>query len=103
METQRPETHAYAFTEMLVLEVEGENEVTNAAEEKAVDFATSIERYDLQHASTEQGEAFTAFARFILKQTGLTRLLWGMAFESESKVILFLGECHGSDALQAQH
>ena len=39
IETEQSETHTYAFTEMLVLEFEGENEITKAAEEKAVTFA----------------------------------------------------------------
>lgn len=71
-----------------------ENEITKAAEEKAVAFPPAMKENDLQPASTEQGEAFTALVRLMLKQTGLTRLLWGKVFESESKVVLLLGECH---------
>jgi hypothetical protein len=95
IETERSETYAYAFTEIFVLEFEGENEITNAAEEKAVTFTTVNEKRDLQHASTEEGEAFMAFVRLILKQTGLIRLIWRKVFESESKVILLLGKCYG--------
>lgn len=80
---------------MLVLKFEGENEITKAAKEKAVTFAAVDEQRDLQHTSTE-GEAFIAFVRLILKQSCLTRLLWGKAFESESKIILLLGKCRGS-------
>jgi hypothetical protein len=95
IETERSETYAYAFTEILVLEFEGENEITNAAEEKAVPFTMANEERGLQHPSTEEGEAFMAFVRLILKQAGLIRLLWGKVFESESKVILLLGKCYG--------
>jgi hypothetical protein len=80
---------------MLVLEFEGENEITKAAEEKDVTFGAVDEQRDLQHASTKEGEAFIAFVRVILKQTGLIRLLWGKVFESKSKVILLLGKCRG--------
>jgi hypothetical protein len=103
-ETEQSETYTYAFTEMLVLEFKGENEITKAAEEKPVTFAAVEEQRDLQHASTKEGEAFIAFVRFILKQPGLIRLLWGKVFESESKVILLLGKCHADlHASQAQH
>jgi hypothetical protein len=90
IETERSETYAYAFTEMFVLEFE----ITKAAEEKTVTFAAVGEQRDLQHASTEEGGAFIVFVRHILKQSGLIRLLWGRVFESVSKVILLLGECH---------
>ena len=93
IETEQSETHTYAFTEMLILEFEGRNEITEAAEEKAVTFATVDEQRDLQHTPTEEGEAFIAFVRLLLKQSGLVRLLWGKIFESESKVILLLGKC----------
>jgi hypothetical protein len=95
IETERSETYAYAFTEIFLLEFEGENEITNAAEEKAVPFTMANEERGLQHPSTEEGEAFMAFVRLILKQAGLIRLLWGKVFESESKVILLLGKCYG--------
>src|SRR2546421_8780894 len=63
IETERSETYAYAFTEIFVFEFQGENEITNAAEEKTVTFATANEKRDLQHASTEEGEAFMAFCQ----------------------------------------
>jgi hypothetical protein len=93
-ETERPATCAYAFTEMLILEFEGGNEITTAGEEKPHDFVTPPEKHELRHASTEQGEAFTAFVRFIMKQPGLARLLWGKVFESEGRVIVLLGKRH---------
>jgi hypothetical protein len=92
VEAQQSETHAYAFTEILVLEFEEENEITKAAEEKDITFPLAITNNDVQYAPTEQGEAFTALIRFILKQTGLIRLLWGKVFESQSKIILLLGK-----------
>src|ERR1700756_586728 len=58
IETERSETYAYAFTEIFVLEFEGKNEITNAAEEKTVTFATANEERDLQHASTGRRRSF---------------------------------------------
>jgi len=99
-ETQQAETYVYASTEMFVLEFEEENEITKAAEEKDITFPLTITNNDVKYAPTEQGEAITAFIRFILKQTGLIRLLWGKVFESNAKIILLLGKC-GSPASEA--
>jgi hypothetical protein len=74
IETERPEDYVYAFTEMLVLEFEAENEITHAAEEKPFVFPGERKK-DVQHASTEAGEAFTAFVRFMFKQVGPKKIV----------------------------
>ena len=77
---------------MLALDFQSENEITEAAKEKGVGNGINVLINAIADTLTEEGEAFKAFCDIILKQTGLTRLLWGKVLESEAKLILLLGE-----------